>query len=231
MADESIEDGLISTSIANSAAVGGGGGAQQRLFEGPEQQDQFDEAMRVLDQQGHHGLVHRVFLILEQRQFDEAMRVLTDDDEHDGGLADRVLDEFCRLLTEDVFRLRDAGYDEHDTFQVLHLLALMAAREAAGFHDYESPAGSQPDSGGGGFGAVPAPAAAVARLEKRTFHAGGNGGGGITECSNCLGGFVDGEEVSVMPCPLRGHEFHPECITKWLGISSTCPLCCHGLAC
>ena len=85
--------------------------------------------------------------------------------------------------------------------------------------------------GGGGFGAVPAPAAAVARLEKRTFNAGGNGGGGITECSNCLGGFVDGEVVSVMPCPLRGHEFHPECITKWLGISSTCPLCCHGLAC
>ena len=128
MADESIEDGLISTSIANSAAVGGGGGAQQRLFEGPEQRGQFDEAMRVLDQQGHHGLVHRVFLILEQRQFDEAMRVLTDDDEHDGGLADRVLDEFCRLLTEDVFRLRDAGYDEHDTFQVFHLLALVAAR-------------------------------------------------------------------------------------------------------
>jgi len=85
--------------------------------------------------------------------------------------------------------------------------------------------------GGGGFGAVPAPAAAVARLEKRTFNAGGNGGGGITECSICLGCFVDGEEVSVMPCPLRGHEFHPECITKWLGISSTCPLCCHGLAC
>ena len=222
-----MEDGLISTSIANSAAAGGG--AQQRLFEDPEHQDQFDEAMRVLDQQGHHGLVHRVFLILEQRQFDEAMRVLTDDDEHDGGLADRVLDEFCRLLTEDVFRLRDAGYDEHDTFQVLHLLALMAAREAAGFHDYESQAGSQPDSGGGGFGAVPALAAAVALLEKRTFHAGENGD--ITECSICLRDFVDGEEVSVMPCPLRGHEFHPECITKWLGISSTCPLCRHGLAC
>ena len=52
---------------------------------------------------------------------------------------------------------------------------LMAAREAAGFLDHESPAGSQPGSGGG-FGAVrPAPAAAVARLEKRTFHAGGNG--------------------------------------------------------
>jgi len=122
----------------------GGGGAQQRLFEGPEQRGQFDEAMRVLDQQGHHGLVHRVFLILEQRQFDEAMRVLTDDDEHDGGLADRVLDEFCRLLTEDVFRLRDAGYDEHDTFQVFHLLALAAAREVAGFHDYEAAGGRSP---------------------------------------------------------------------------------------
>ncbi|KAG2622998.1 hypothetical protein PVAP13_3KG026300 [Panicum virgatum] len=227
MADGSMEDGLISTSIANSAAAGGG--AQQRLFQDPEHQDQFDEALRVLDQQGHHGLVHRVFLILEQRQLDEAMRVLTDDDdeEHEDGLADWVLHEFCRLLTGCVFGLWDCGYDEHVTFQVLHLLVLAAAREVAGFHDYEEAVGSEPDSG---FGAVPAPVAAVARLEKRTFLAGGNGGG-ITECCICFGDFVDGEEVSVMPCPLRGHEFHPECITKWLGISSTCPLCRHGLAC
>ncbi|PUZ62950.1 hypothetical protein GQ55_3G027700 [Panicum hallii var. hallii] len=221
MADESFEDGLISTSMAGS-------GAQQRLFEGPEQQDQFDEATRVLVEQGHHGLVQRVLVILQQPQFDEAMRVLNDDEEHDGGLADDqlVLDEFCRLLTGAVFRMLDAGYDEHDTFQVLHLLVLLAAREAPGFLDYES----QPNSDGG-FGAVPAPDAAVARLEKRTFRAGGDGGGGVTECSICFGDFVDGEEVSVMPCPLRGHEFHPECITKWLGTSNTCPLCRHGLAC
>jgi len=214
-----MADGLIS----NSAAAGGG--AQQRLFEGPDQQEQFDEAIRVLDQQGHHDLVDRVFLVLEQGEFVDAMPVFTYDGEHDP-----VLVEFRSLLTGAASRMLDAGYSAHDTFQVLHLLVLMAAREAAGFLDHESPAGSQPGSGGG-FGAVrPAPAAAVARLEKRTFHAGGNGGGGITECSICLRGFVDGEEVSVMPCPLRGHEFHPECITKWLGISSTCPLCRHGLA-
>jgi hypothetical protein len=171
MADGSMEDGLI----LNSAAAGGG--AQQQLFEDPEQQDQFEEAIRVLDQQGHHDLVHRVFLILEQREFVEAvdaMWVFTYDGEHEYGLADPVLNEFRRLLTGYVVGMVLAGYSTHDTFQVLHQLVLMAAREAAGFLDYESLEGSQPDSDGG-FGAVPAPAAAVARLEKRTFHAGGNG--------------------------------------------------------
>jgi len=216
MADGSMDDGLI----LNSAAAGGG--AQQQLFEDPEQQDQFEEAIRVLDQQGHHDLVDRVFLVLEQGEFVDAMPVFTYDGEHDP-----VLVEFRSLLTGAASRMLDAGYSAHDTFQVLHLLVLAAAREVAGFHDYEEAVGSEPDSG---FGAVPAPAAAVARLEKRiTFHAGGNGDD-ITECSICLRDFVDGEEVSVMPCPLRGHEFHPECITKWLGISSTCPLCRHGLA-
>ncbi|KAL6642256.1 hypothetical protein ACP70R_020437 [Stipagrostis hirtigluma subsp. patula] len=83
----------------------------------------------------------------------------------------------------------------------------------------------------GGFGAVPASAAAVAGLEKKqAFRAAGAGGdgGGVTGCAICLEDFEDGEEVSAMPCG-RGHEFHPECISKWLGCSNMCPLCRHAL--
>ncbi|CAO2140863.1 unnamed protein product [Urochloa humidicola] len=87
---------------------------------------------------------------------------------------------------------------------------------------------------GGGFGAVPASATAMACLEKRTFHAtnttmeGCCGGGGMDECAICFEEFEDGEEVSMMPCSHR-HEFHVKCITKWLGRSNTCPLCRHQL--
>ncbi|CAN6348938.1 unnamed protein product [Urochloa humidicola] len=83
------------------------------------------------------------------------------------------------------------------------------------------------------FGAVPASATAVAGLEKQTFvHAtteeGECGGGGMDECAICFEDFEDGEEVSVMPCSHR-HEFHPNCIGKWLARSNTCPLCRHEL--
>ncbi|KAL6624343.1 hypothetical protein ACP70R_031667 [Stipagrostis hirtigluma subsp. patula] len=81
----------------------------------------------------------------------------------------------------------------------------------------------------GGFGAVPASAAAVAGLEKQAFRATGAGGdGGVTGCAICLEDLEDGEEVSAMPCG-RGHEFHTECISKWLGCSNMCPLCRHAL--
>jgi hypothetical protein len=87
----------------------------------------------------------------------------------------------------------------------------------------------------GGFGAVPAAAAAVAGLRKRTFvHAAGVGDGGgsadrQTCCCICLEDFEDGEETSVMPCS-GGHEFHSNCVARWLGqCSNMCPLCRHAL--
>ena len=51
---------------------------------------------------------------------------------------------------------------------------------------------------------------------------------GAPRCTICLEDFEDGEEVTVMPCG-RGHEFHPACITRWLGKSNMCPLCRHQL--
>ncbi|CAO2147648.1 unnamed protein product [Urochloa humidicola] len=228
MADESMEHSPEDSSTASATADA----AHQRpAFEADEQRE-FDEAIRVLIEQGHQGLVQRIILILDQRRLDEAMRVLNDDDgERYGWEAswDPILGEFRRLLNHDVrvFRL---SYDEHVTFDVFHTLVLTVARQTASSRDYDDDGPRYYSNGG--FGAVPAPAAAVAGLEKRTFHAGaaeGCGGGAVTECSICFEGFVDGGEVSVMPCPSRGHEFHTECIVKWLGVSNMCPLCRHGL--
>lgn len=44
-----------------------------------------------------------------------------------------------------------------------------------------------------------------------------------TECSVCLSILEDGEIVRVLPnCK---HNFHSECIDKWLSTHSTCPIC------
>ncbi|XAR55736.1 hypothetical protein NMG60_11035921 [Bertholletia excelsa] len=48
-----------------------------------------------------------------------------------------------------------------------------------------------------------------------------------TECAICLGDFVEGEKVRVLPkC---NHGFHVKCIDKWLASHSSCPNCRHSL--
>ncbi|XP_021723231.1 RING-H2 finger protein ATL74-like [Chenopodium quinoa] len=44
-----------------------------------------------------------------------------------------------------------------------------------------------------------------------------------TECPICLGEFIDGDKVRVLPkC---NHRFHVSCIDTWLGSHSSCPNC------
>ncbi|KAL4285401.1 hypothetical protein GQ457_16G011940 [Hibiscus cannabinus] len=44
-----------------------------------------------------------------------------------------------------------------------------------------------------------------------------------TECSICLGVLEDEEMLKVLPpCD---HAFHSQCVDKWLGSQSSCPLC------
>ncbi|KAL2464542.1 zinc finger protein [Forsythia ovata] len=43
-----------------------------------------------------------------------------------------------------------------------------------------------------------------------------------SECCICLYKYVDGVELCTLPC---NHHFHHKCISKWLQISATCPLC------
>lgn len=58
-------------------------------------------------------------------------------------------------------------------------------------------------------------------------------GGGVAkftsvECAICLGEFVEGNEIRVLPqC---GHGFHVGCIDTWLGSHSSCPSCRQILA-
>ncbi|KAK4277725.1 hypothetical protein QN277_015677 [Acacia crassicarpa] len=50
---------------------------------------------------------------------------------------------------------------------------------------------------------------------------------GATECPICLGEFVDGEKVRVLPkC---NHGFHVSCIDTWLLSHSSCPTCRQSL--
>lgn len=50
---------------------------------------------------------------------------------------------------------------------------------------------------------------------------------GATECAICLGEFVDGEKVRVLPkC---NHGFHVRCIDTWLLSHSSCPTCRQSL--
>lgn len=45
----------------------------------------------------------------------------------------------------------------------------------------------------------------------------------LLECVICLGVIEEGEKVRILPkCD---HTFHVECIDRWLGLRSTCPLC------
>ncbi|KAJ1280932.1 hypothetical protein BS78_04G270000 [Paspalum vaginatum] len=46
------------------------------------------------------------------------------------------------------------------------------------------------------------------------------------ECCICLSSYEDGAELSALPC---NHHFHWTCITKWLRMHATCPLCKYNI--
>ncbi|KAL6870679.1 hypothetical protein ACP4OV_014527 [Aristida adscensionis] len=105
----------------------------------------------------------------------------------------------------------------------------------------EPAAGSGDAYRGGGFGGVPASAAAIAGLEreqhgrpssKRRRRRGVGGESDETAaapapaCGVCLEDFAAGDALSVMPC---AHRFHEACLAEWLGLSRLCPCCRHAL--
>ncbi|CAE7246216.1 rnf12-a [Symbiodinium microadriaticum] len=47
-------------------------------------------------------------------------------------------------------------------------------------------------------------------------------------CSICLSGFADGTLLRRLPC---GHEFHRQCIDRWLRRNKRCPLCMASIEC
>ena len=46
------------------------------------------------------------------------------------------------------------------------------------------------------------------------------------ECSICLMEISNGQDAILLPC---GHMYHENCVTKWLKIHNTCPLCRYEL--
>lgn len=46
------------------------------------------------------------------------------------------------------------------------------------------------------------------------------------ECCICLSSYEDGTELNALPC---NHHFHSTCITKWLKMNATCPLCKYNI--
>ncbi|KAI3732118.1 hypothetical protein L1987_63316 [Smallanthus sonchifolius] len=46
-----------------------------------------------------------------------------------------------------------------------------------------------------------------------------------SECAVCLSSFEDSQMIRVLPN--NKHHFHVECIDKWLGSQSSCPICRH----
>ena len=160
--------------------------------------------------------------------FDRASDDDGQDDDDDDGVAYQSDPEFGYPTEETV---QGQGNNYINTVVILNLLAQQLEVDfQTVLHDLVFGDGAYYDDGGAGLlGAfvVPASDAAVAGLEKQAFHATAEGCG-VTGCAICLEEFEDGEEVTVMPCS-RGHEFHPGCITEWLGQSNTCPLCRHAL--
>jgi len=46
--------------------------------------------------------------------------------------------------------------------------------------------------------------------------------GDRTTCVVCMADFEEGEELRVLPC---SHEFHTQCVDRWLKVKRDCPLC------
>jgi hypothetical protein len=103
--------------------------------------------------------------------------------------------------------------------------ALRLLTDGAAIHDRRN---------GGGFGGVPASAAAIAKLERHEYGSTGlvrtkrrRGGAGDGEaCGVCLENLAVGDALMVMPCE---HRFHEGCLVRWLALSGVCPCCRHAL--
>lgn len=80
--------------------------------------------------------------------------------------------------------------------------------------------------GGGGFGSVPASAAAIKGLKKQKYD--GSSGADGSRCVICMRDYKKGKRVLVMPCQYM-HRFHRKCLKKWLSRSHLCPLCRYAL--
>ena len=46
-------------------------------------------------------------------------------------------------------------------------------------------------------------------------------------CAICMTEYEEGDKLRVLPCD---HEFHIDCVDKWLRLKKVCPLCRHDIS-
>ncbi|KAL6595496.1 hypothetical protein ACP70R_047836 [Stipagrostis hirtigluma subsp. patula] len=160
------------------------------------------------------------------------------DDEHDDAAhagepldLDAMIDRFLQREPEEMQAIREEDPELFDLVveRIARYIAAGRTRVPQPGHGYGTPMGSDDGEAyrGGGFGGVPASAAAVAGLETRVYHDGsGEDDGEVSECVICVTEYEAGDDVCVMPCR---HVFHRECLGEWLSRSCVCPLCRHAL--
>ncbi|KAM6936876.1 uncharacterized protein FYW49_020683 [Xenentodon cancila] len=65
----------------------------------------------------------------------------------------------------------------------------------------------------------------IQRFPTKTFQSASNSGN--TQCQICFCDYCDGEKLRMLPC---FHEYHVQCIDRWLKDNITCPICRANLA-
>jgi hypothetical protein len=62
----------------------------------------------------------------------------------------------------------------------------------------------------------------LSRIEKKKYAKGESIADEDAHCVICLGDYVPGEYLKILPC---GHHFHATCTDEWLVVNRKCPLC------
>ncbi|KAG8012962.1 E3 ubiquitin-protein ligase RNF38, partial [Nibea albiflora] len=65
----------------------------------------------------------------------------------------------------------------------------------------------------------------IQRFPTKTFQTAT--GAGHTQCQICFCDYADGEKLRMLPC---FHDYHVQCIDRWLKDNTTCPICRANLA-
>ncbi|XP_005937022.1 E3 ubiquitin-protein ligase arkadia-A [Haplochromis burtoni] len=66
----------------------------------------------------------------------------------------------------------------------------------------------------------------IQRFPTKVFQ-GSSSGNGNTQCQICFCDYSDGEKLRILPC---FHDYHVQCIDRWLKDNTTCPICRANLA-
>ncbi|XP_017295354.1 RING finger protein 44 [Kryptolebias marmoratus] len=64
----------------------------------------------------------------------------------------------------------------------------------------------------------------IQRFPTRTFRSASSG---TTRCQICFCDYSDGEKLRILPC---FHDYHIQCIDRWLKDNNTCPICRANLS-